>query len=93
MTTRHIAVFGNRVRDVTVDVDLPDLYRLDPELRKTIRFDDNDPIIRRGCTVRVTASGAELPPFDLVFEREDDEEAHAKVDDKDYYRLKGGCEY
>ena len=41
-----IVVFGSRVRDVSVDLNLPSLYRIDRKMRDAIWFEGNDPVLK-----------------------------------------------
>jgi hypothetical protein len=91
-----IAVFGSRVRDITVDVDLPDLYRDDPDLRSLIRFHGNDPIIKVGAKIAVPL-GARSLFFDMTLVEPRDpakhRELHVEIGGDGYYRLQGGHKY
>jgi hypothetical protein len=91
-----IAIFGSRVRDTTVDVDLPDLYRDDPDLRASIRFHGNDPIIKLGATIAVPLGNRSLLFRMKLVEPSDDSarrELHVDVGSDHYYRLQGGHKY
>lgn len=91
----HIAVFGSRVRDVTVDVDLPDLYRGKPKLRELIRFHGNDPIIKHNTSVVTSPqSGWALRfPMKLNVPTKERKETCLSIDGETYYRLRGGMKY
>src|SRR3989344_2755613 len=90
---RYMAVFGSCVRDVMVDVDLPVLYRFNPNVRQVIRFHGNDPIIRRGSRIRVQTTGTSLARFDVVFAEYDDNKYGLEVGGQRYYKLVGGKKY
>ena len=87
---RILAVVGSRVRDVTVDLDLPDLYRRNAKLKEVIRFRSNDPIIRAGTRIAPHTVGIDLPIFHMELAPPDVKRAGIRIGGETYYRLESG---
>lgn len=90
-----IVVFGSRVRDVTVDIDLSAMHLVRPDLRDLIRFEDNDPVLRVGTQV-ATLVGNRTFNFTLnlqATQKRGRREPAVRKDPKPMYVLHPGTKY
>lgn len=93
----NLVVFGNRVRDISLDVDLPTIYRADRTLQDDIRIEDHHPIVRDGSVI-YTEVGEHRFEFAMrldLSEMKDEEKKRTQfsVEGQTYYRLHAGSKY
>ena len=91
-----LVVIGSRTSDISVDIDLSELYRLHPNSREKIRFRGNDPTIRKNQQIAARIASGKFIIFNINIDLSEDdpkEKVEFSLDDDRYYKLEGGGKY